>query len=127
LTSHNTNGILLPDALLSISSGYVLQEESGMTISCKLRLILAQVNVERAKEGRSPLSLRRLAGESGVSLSVLAALHTGRSQRIDYATIDQLLTYFHSYFSVTTSDLLAWEHPEGDAAAFPAQDYRASG
>ena len=80
-----------------------------MTISCKLRLMLAKVNVERAKQGNPPLSLRRLAGESGVSLSVLTALNTGRSQRIDYTTIDHLLCYFNKYFIVTTSDLLVWE------------------
>ena len=79
-----------------------------MTISCNLRLLIARVNVERAKQSRPPLSLRRLATESGVSLSVLAALNTGKSQRIDYMTIDHLLAYFNSYFQVTTSDLLAW-------------------
>ncbi len=83
-----------------------------MTISCKLRLLLARVNVERARRGLPALSLRRLADESGVSLSVLAALHTGKSQRIDYTTIDHLLTYFNSYFRVTTDDLLTWEFPE---------------
>ena len=69
------------------------------------------------EQSRPPLSLRRLAMESGVSLSVLAALNTGKSQRIDYMTIDHLLTYFNSYFYVTTSDLLAWEQepePETD-------------
>ena len=80
-----------------------------MTISCKLRLLLARVNVERAKQGKSPLSLRCLAKESGVSLSVLTALNTGRSQRIDYATIDHLLNYFSAYMTVTTNDLLVWE------------------
>lgn len=80
-----------------------------MTISCKLRLMLAKANVERAKQSKPPLSLRRLAGESGVSLSVLTALNTGRSQRIDYTTIDHLLCYFNKYFIVTTSDLLVWE------------------
>ncbi len=80
-----------------------------MTISCKLRLLLARANVERAQQGLSPLSLRRLAGESGVSLSALTALNTGRSQRIDYTTLDNLLRYFNTYFSVTTSDLLTWE------------------
>jgi transcriptional regulator with XRE-family HTH domain len=80
-----------------------------VTVSCKLRLLLARVNVERAKRGVGALSLRRLAEESGVSLSVLAALHTGKNQRIDYTTIDQLLTYFNSYFTVTTNDLLSWE------------------
>lgn len=80
-----------------------------VTISCKLRLLVARVNVERAQDGKEPLSLRRLATESGVSLSVLAALNTGKSQRIDYTTIDNLLVYFNRYFEVTTSDLLVWE------------------
>lgn len=80
-----------------------------MTISCKLRVLLAKANVVRTNQGVPPLSLRRLAEESGVSLSVLAALNTGRSQRIDYNTVDHLLRYFNSYFSVTTNDLLTWE------------------
>lgn len=80
-----------------------------MTINCMLRLLLAKVNVERVRQGKSALSLRQLANESGVSLSVLSALNTGRSRRIDYHTIDQLLAYFNLYFSVTTSDLLEWQ------------------
>ena len=82
-----------------------------MTISCKFRLLLARVNVERVGQGKPVLSLRRLAEESGVSLSVLAALNTGKSQRIDYDTVDQLLTYFNAYFTVTINDLLTWERP----------------
>ena len=80
-----------------------------MPIACKLRVLHAKVNLKRAEQGQSALSLRRLADESGVSLSVVAALNTGQSQRIDYATIDRLLNYFSSYFRVTTSDLLSWE------------------
>ncbi len=93
-----------------------------MTISCQLRLLIARVNVERARQGKPPLSLRRLAEESGVSLSVLAAMNTGRSQRIDYATIDQLLSYFSRYFVVTTSDLLTWkQRDEEDMAVLISQ------
>lgn len=84
-----------------------------MPIACKLRVLHAKVNLKRAEQGQSPLSLRRLADESGVSLSVVAALNTGHSQRIDYATIDRLLNYFSSYFRVTTSDLLSWEPLSG--------------
>jgi DNA-binding Xre family transcriptional regulator len=87
-----------------------------MTISCRLRLLLAEVNVERARSGNSGLSLRRLAAESGVSLSVLTALNMGRSQRIDYGTIDRLLAFFNRYFPVTTSDLLVWEHERNQHA-----------
>ena len=80
-----------------------------MTISCRLRLLLAQVNVERARRGQAGVSLRQLAQESGVSLSVLTALNTGRSHRIDYTTIDRLLRFFNRYLVVSTDDLLTWE------------------
>ena len=81
-----------------------------MTISCRLRLLMAQVNVEQARQGQHGISLRQLATESGVSLSVLTALNTGRNQRIDYATIDRLLGFFNRFFPVSTSDLLVWHH-----------------
>ena len=80
-----------------------------MTISCQLRVLLAQANLQRAKSGQPLLSLRQLAAESKVSLSVLTALNTGRNQRIDYATIDRLLAYFSRYFPISTGDLLSWE------------------
>ncbi|GHO84811.1 helix-turn-helix domain-containing protein [Dictyobacter formicarum] len=86
-----------------------------MTVSCRLRILLAQLNLERAQHGQAALSLRRLAQESGVSQSVLVALHTGRSQRIDYATIDRLLSYFSRFLPVTIDDLLTWE-PEVEAS-----------
>src|SRR2546427_4583970 len=88
-----------------------------MTISCRLRLLLARANVERAQQGKPSLSLRGLAGESGVSLSALAALNTGRSQRIDYTTADRLLNYFGCYFSVSMNDLLVWERNLGAEVA----------
>ncbi len=87
-----------------------------MTISCHLRILLAKVNVERAKQGKPALSLRRLASETGISLSVLAALHTGRSQRLDYTTLDRLLNYFSCYLTVSMNDLLVWE-PTGEEKA----------
>ncbi len=40
---------------------------------------------------------------------MVVALHTGRSQRIDYGTVDRLLTYFNRYFAVSVDDLLGWE------------------
>jgi DNA-binding Xre family transcriptional regulator len=78
-------------------------------VSCHLRILLARLNLERAKQGQPAVSLRRLAQESGVSQSVLIALHTERNQRIDYATIDRLLSYFSRFLPVRIDDLLAWE------------------
>lgn len=88
-----------------------------MSVSCRLRVVLAQLNVERLKSDQPAISLRRLAQESGVSLSVLASLHAGRSQRVDYATIDRLLTYFNRFLPVSIDDLFRWE---ADADSPPA-------
>ncbi len=90
-----------------------------MPVSCHLRILLARLNLERAGQGKPAISLRRLAEESGVSLSVLVALHTGRSQRIDYATLDRLLTYFSRSLHVSMNDLLVWE-PEKEQEASEA-------
>ena len=80
-----------------------------MPVACQLRLLLARVNLERARLGQPSLSLRRLARESGVSLSVIVALHAGRNQRIDFATLDRLLTYFSRSLDVGIDDLLIWK------------------
>jgi len=71
--------------------------------------LLAQLNAERAKSGQSAISLRRIAKESGIAQSVLVSLHTGRSQRIDYTTIDRLLFYFNQFYPVQLEDLFTWE------------------
>jgi DNA-binding Xre family transcriptional regulator len=86
-----------------------MEGEILLPVSCRLRILLAQLNVERAKSGQPSLSLRRLSQESGVSQSVLVALHTGRSQRIDYVTLDRLLSYFSRFLPISMDDLLAWE------------------
>jgi hypothetical protein len=80
-----------------------------MPVASHLRILLARLNVERAKQGLPAVSLRRLAEESGASLSVLVALNTGQSRRIDYATVDRLLIYFSRTFPVSVNDLLVWE------------------
>ena len=98
LTSHNKAAMIVVERFYGQLVEYVCfhQEILAVTISCKLRLLLARANVERARHGNPPLSLRRLAGESGVSLSVLAALHTGRSQRIDQAEfVIRLIVYIN--------------------------------
>lgn len=82
-----------------------------MPVSCQLRLLLAG-------QERSAVSPRRPARESGVSLSGIIALQTGRSQRVDYATLDRLLTYFSRSLHVSMDDLLVWEPaPAGEAPA----------
>ena len=91
-----------------------------MPVSCHLRILLARLNVERAKRGKAAISLRRLAEETGIALSVLVALHTGKSHRIDYATVDRLLAYFNRFFPVSVNDLLVWEAVQEDEESIAA-------
>jgi DNA-binding Xre family transcriptional regulator len=79
-----------------------------MTISSRLRITLAQINLDRACQQLPPLSLRRVAEESGVSLSVLAALQMGKSHRIDFRTLDRLLIYLNQFRPTDLNDLLTW-------------------
>ncbi len=82
-----------------------------MTIACRLRLLLARVNLARAQADQPPITLRQLAAETGVALSVISGLMSGRNQRIDFQTIDRLLSFFNRYFPVDAGDLLQWEAP----------------
>lgn len=82
-----------------------------MPVSCQLRILLARLNLERARRDQPPVSLRRLAHESGVSLSTVVALNAGQSQRVDFATIDRLLAYFSRSLDVAIDDLLVWQPP----------------
>jgi DNA-binding Xre family transcriptional regulator len=79
-----------------------------MPVHSNLQVLLAKVNVERAQRGEPTMSLRQLALEIGVAHSVLTNLAADRSGRIDYNTIDKLLTFSSRYLTVNTSDLLAW-------------------
>jgi hypothetical protein len=63
-----------------------------MTITCHLRVLLLRQMSNRPN--RKTYIVCAALQEKAVSLSVLASLHTGRSQRVDYTTIDRLLNYF---------------------------------
>ncbi len=80
-----------------------------MPVFCQLRILLARLNLERARLGQPAISLRRLARESGVSLSTVIALNRDQSQRVDFATIDRLLAYFSQSLDVSVDDLLVWQ------------------
>lgn len=88
-----------------------------MPVSCQLRILLARLNLERARSGQPSVSLRRLARESGVSLSTVVALNSDQSQRVDFTTLDRLLAYFSRSLDVAIDDLLLWEPPDESTIA----------
>lgn len=87
-----------------------------MPIRANLQLLLAQANVERAKRGETTLSLRQLAKEANITPSVVSTLASGKTERIDFSTIDKLLNYFNQYLIIDAGDLLVWMPEENEDA-----------
>lgn len=83
-----------------------------MTIKCTLRLLIARENVRRAEQGQPTLSQATVAHETGIAPSVINGLVTGRTQRVDFQTIDRLC----AFFKVQPGELFVWE-PENDPQA----------
>lgn len=85
-----------------------------MPIRCNLKVLIARENLKRAERGDQPVSMRRLADDTGLALSSLALLATNKTQRIDYKTIDKLCVYF----GVEVGDLL--KRVSGEESEAPA-------
>jgi DNA-binding Xre family transcriptional regulator len=73
-------------------------------VKSRLRLVVAQKNVERVKAGLPELTQRKIAEESSVPLSVIYGLISGRASRVDFKTLDRLC----SYLEVMPGDLLEY-------------------
>ncbi len=57
-------------------------------------MLIAQENVKRAEAGQEALTQQHIAHETGLPLSVVNGLVTGRNQRVDFKTLDRLCTFF---------------------------------
>lgn len=76
-----------------------------MSIHSNLKVLIARENLRRAEAMQPALTMRGLARETGLALSVLWNLASHRSERVDFKTLDKLC----SYFKVGVGELLVWE------------------
>lgn len=76
-----------------------------MSVRSAVPLLVARLNMERARCGLPTLKQIEIAEASGISQSVISTLMAGRSTRIDFNTIDKLCTYFQC----TPGDLFVQE------------------
>ncbi len=76
-----------------------------MPIKNRIRVLLAQHNLERARRGEKLVSLRRLASDLGIAHAAFLKLVNGRSKRIDFETIEKLC----AYFEVKIGDVFEYE------------------
>lgn len=73
-----------------------------MSVRSRLKVLIAQRNVERLQRGEQELTQQQIAEACGLSLSTVNGLTSGRSTRVDFDTLDKLC----AYFNVEPGDLL---------------------
>ena len=66
-----------------------------MTVRSRLKLLIAERNLERIKHGLPEITLRQIAAESQLPLSTVSGLTSGRAGRVDFRTLDKLCRYFN--------------------------------
>lgn len=79
-----------------------MQEVMTMPIRARIKVLLAEVNLERTKAGERPISVRQLAEETGITHSALVQLVNGKSKMVAFETLDKLM----KFFGVTSLDRL---------------------
>lgn len=65
-----------------------------MPVRSRIKVLLAERNLEWARAGSRPISVRQLAEATGITHSALVKLVNGQSTRIDFNTLDKLMAFF---------------------------------
>ena len=66
----------------------------SMPIRSRVKVLMAERNLERARAGQKALSVRGLAEATGIAHSALVKLVDNKSTRVDFETLDRLMRYF---------------------------------
>lgn len=73
-------------------------------VRSRLKLLLAEHNVQRLKQGQEPLTVKQLAEEAGLAESTITGLTAHRAKMVSFDTINALC----AYFSVQPGDLFEY-------------------
>ena len=65
---------------------------SNTMIRVGLRKLVAQINVQRAEQGKPDLTYKELATAADLSPTTIAHFSTGKAQGAEFATLDRLLS-----------------------------------
>lgn len=72
----------------------LMQEVTSMPIRARIKVLLAEVNLQRTKDGQKPISVRQLAEETNITHSALVQLVNGKSKMVAFETLDKLMQFF---------------------------------
>ncbi len=64
--------------------------ELTMPVRSRLKVVLAEFNTARIRDGQEPLTVRALAEEIDLSPSVITGLTSNRASRVDFKTLYKL-------------------------------------
>jgi DNA-binding Xre family transcriptional regulator len=68
--------------------------ELSMPIRSRVKVLLAERNLDRTRAGEDPISVRQISRETGITHSALVRLVNNQSERVDFETIDKLMRFF---------------------------------
>jgi len=75
-----------------------------MTVRSRLKVLLMEKNLERARAGQPALTVRQIAEQIGLATSTITGLTTNRVQRVDFGTLDTLC----KFLNCTPGDVLEY-------------------
>ncbi len=73
-------------------------------VRSRLKVLIAERNLDRLREGKPVLTIRGIGAATGLSVATITGLTAGRAGRIDFDTLDTLCSYFH----IQPGDLLEY-------------------
>lgn len=79
-----------------------------MPVRSRLRILVAEKNLERVKAGEPALTVRMLAAQADLAPSTINALMTNRAQGVQFDTLEKLC----KYFDVNPGELFVRENKE---------------
>lgn len=65
-----------------------------MPVKSRIKVLLAERNLERARSGERPISVRGLSEATGITHSALVKLVNGKSSMVSFETLDKLMQFF---------------------------------
>ncbi len=67
-----------------------------MPVKSRVKLLLAERNLERVRKGEKAITVIGLSQATGITHSALVKFVNGQSTRVDFATIDKLMHFFET-------------------------------
>lgn len=85
-----------------------------MTMNCymvqsRLKIVWAEYNLRRAREGKKPVTLREISRATGLATSTITGLTANRAEMVHFRTISLLC----AFFGVAPGDLFLYT-PDDD-------------